>query len=187
MAEGLQWALTKNFAYRLIDECEGFSKLNSDSQNSGIIITGKLRLGSQEFETKSIAECTFIADDLWAESPPTVICKEPWVTLGKADWHIAEDGTLCWDYDVHWKDCMASITNEVTGGEAAEFGKIWMLRSVRNLLNRHLFARRSGIMEWRKEWDYWNHGRDEAAKEYLKLLRSKKRSAVVMPVAENSR
>jgi hypothetical protein len=57
-----------------------------------------------------------------------------------------------------------------THGGAAEFGSRWLLRSTRNLLNRHLFAARTGIREWRKEWDYWAHVGAEI--EYLKSIGS---------------
>jgi hypothetical protein len=74
-----------------------------------------------------------------------------------------------WDYQLRWKDCMIDALDKKTLGEVAELGTIWILRSTRNLLNRHLFAYRSGIKEWRKEWDYWAHGQ-AAADEYLKPL-----------------
>lgn len=181
MRDAFRWALAQNFGYRLACECAGFSKLNLSQENREIVIIGKLPLGSEEFDTKSTAECTFVVNDQWIESPPIAICKEPWVTLGKEDWHISKDGVLCWDYDVYWKDMMTSEIKQGTHGEGAYFGTRWMLRSVRNLLNRHLFASRTGIKVWRKEWDYWGHGPEAAAVEYSRLRTSERLPLAVVP------
>src|SRR4051812_44527242 len=98
MFDPFQWALAQNFGYRLASECIGFPKIQCNRDKYEIVITGKLPLRSDEFDTKANAECTFIVNDRWPESPPIASCKEPWVTLGKVDWHIFTDGLMCWDY-----------------------------------------------------------------------------------------
>lgn len=169
MPDFFRLAIANNFAWRLCTAFDGCPKIKIDCDKYQISIAGSLALGSAEMETKKHAECVIIVDCEWMQRPPLVICKEPWVTLGKADWHISDQGVMCWDYKSRWKDLISIALETGTHGGAAEFGSRWFLRSTRNLLNRHLFAFRSGIKEWRKEWDYWAH--DETAEaEYLKSI-----------------
>src|ERR1017187_9251546 len=143
MPRSFQWALAQNFAYRLCPAFRGFPEVINDRDNCRITVKGKLNLGSNEMPTKATAQCCFIIDDLWMEKPPAVACMESWIHIGK-DWHAFDGGWLCWEYDEYWRDSLKAVISEVTHGHASEFGSIWLLRSVRNLLNRHLFAHRSG-------------------------------------------
>lgn len=169
MIDPFRWAVTYNFAYRICSAFEHCPEIKSDREKYQITIVGRLALGSDEMQTKKCAQCIIIVDDGWVQSPPVVICTEPWIILGEPNWHISSEGVLCWDYASHWKDSISTVLKAETHGNAAEFGSRWFLRSTRNLLNRHLLASRSGIKEWRKEWDYWAHG-EAAAREYLKSL-----------------
>jgi hypothetical protein len=177
MSDGFKWALAQNLGYRLCAAFHGFPEVTSDKNNCKVIVKGKLNLGSKEMASKARASCCFTIDGLWTEKTPAVECSESWLHIHK-EWHAFDKGSLCWEFDEYWKDSMAQVVSEVTHGQASEFASIWLLRSVRNLLNRHLFAHRSGISEWRKEWDYWAHER-AAAQEYLKLIRTLPSAALV--------
>jgi hypothetical protein len=164
-----EWAVAQNLAYRICCELDGFSHVIEDRDNLQIRITGNLALASQEFITRAKAKCKFLVDAHWPEDSPDVWCDEPWVKHG-ADWHVDYAGKLCWEYHRRWKDSIYAVTKEATLGNAAEYGTVWLVRSVRNLLNRHLFAHRAGIDSWRKEWDYWAH--DQAVeRQYLKSVK----------------
>ncbi len=129
-----------------------------------------MTLGSPELSTRATAKCLIVIDAGWMVSPPYVRCTEPWLRKGEDDWHTSQFGVLCWDYDTRWKDTTQAIINQSTIGQAAEYSVASMLRSVRNLLNRHLWAHRLGEKVWQKEWDYWPHNPTVAAKEYAANL-----------------
>jgi hypothetical protein len=150
------WAVAKNLGYRICSKLDGFSCINENPQKLQIRITGHLALASNEFSTRAKAKCDFYIDAFWPETPPVVYCMEPWLKNG-AEWHADRTGLLCWEQNLNWKDSILLVIQEATIGNAAEYGTTWLIRSVRNLLNRHLFAYRAGIESWRKEWDYWAH------------------------------
>jgi hypothetical protein len=165
MDKKYDWALAQNLGYRICSKLDGFPHRNENQEKQQIWITGSLALASDEFFTKAKAKCEFYVDAHWPEKPPVVWCKEPWVKHG-AQWHIDRTGLLCWEQYLNWRDSIRSVIEEATIGNAAEYGTTWLIRSIRSLLNRHLFAHRAGIEAWRKEWDYWAH-EQAGEKQYL--------------------
>jgi hypothetical protein len=174
MDDKFKWAVTQNLAYRISSELIDFSKLEEDRNNLQILITGKLGLASEEMFTTVSANCKFYVDFNWPEKSPNVWCFEPWLKRGKPEWHTDANGELCWDQKLHWKNDIQAAVQEGTIGNAAEFGKTWIIRSVRNLLNRHLLAHRDGAMGWQRNWDFWAH-HEAGEKEYLNTVSSRTR------------
>lgn len=165
MNDEFKLALAENFAWRLNQAFRPPPTIQKTPGSFEIKIRGRLSLGSNEMATRSAALCRVIVDDQWIDKPPVVTCEESWIRKG-VSWHISPEGVLCWEYNEYWRNEVARVVELATHGQAAEFGTIWLVRSVRNLLNRHLFAYRTGIKEWRPEWNFWAHGRS-AAKEYF--------------------
>lgn len=97
------------------------------------------------------------------QTPPLVLCAEPWVKKG-ADWHNKD--SLCWVIPDEWKDAM-NWKGKPVADIMAE-GLDWFLGGVRCLLSRHYHAHLEGIETWPPEWLAWGHG-DAGVKEYKRM------------------
>lgn len=93
-------------------------------------------------------------------TPPIVYCSEPWMKIGP-DWHNGPP--LCWALPDEWRDAMSWRRKPVAS--IYEQGIDWMVKSVRNLINRHYSAHLEGYDTWPEEWDYWGHFK-EGVREY---------------------
>lgn len=169
MSKEFEWSVTQNLGYRICSAFRGFPKIIENRKEQKLRIIGDLLLGSDEFPTKAVAKCSFDIDCNWPTTRPTVTCREPWIK-NSLEWHVL-DNVLCWEQELCWKDRIQKAIDEGTIGNAAEFAKIWMIRSVRNLLNRHLFAHRTGSTHWQKQWDFWAHY-EAGADQYRKSIES---------------
>lgn len=170
--EILQQPLAQNLAYRIVERLDGFSEVVEEPATRRIRITGRLALGDEEFHTKSKARCIFDVGPRWVEDIPHVACLEPWITRRPPEWHIGKDGSLCFEFSLHWRHELSGMVEQFTYGLTAEYAAAWLLNSTRSLLRRHLLAYRQGLTNWPQAWNYWPHG-SEAAKRQLKHLLQK--------------
>jgi hypothetical protein len=163
--EVIEWPLTQNLAYRIVERLDGFSKLIEDRNRKEIRVTGYLPLADEEFATKKKALCVFDVNAQWVCKIPEVMCLEPWVTRKLPEWHADEYGRLCFEFNLNWERKLPVMVEHYTLGLTADYATKWLLNSTRSLLNRHLFAFRNGINAWPKCWDYWAHGMVDAERQ----------------------
>ena len=163
----IDWSVTQNLAYRIAERLVGFSRIVDDKINCVIQVIGQLPLGDQEFSTGKKARCAFKVDSQWVQKTPEVICLEPWIIRGLADWHIDENGRLCYEFDLNWEQELSAMVEQYTLGLTADYATQWLLNSTRSLLRRHLFASRNGITTWPKSWDFWPHERTAAEQQLI--------------------
>lgn len=155
--EYFEWSVTQNLAYRVVEKLDGFAKVIEDKNARRIEISGDLPLAGEEFSTQKQAECIFRIDSQWLSRIPEVVCLEPWVTRKIPEWHVYDDGRLCFEFNLKWEQELPAMVDQYTFGLTASYAAQWLTNSCRWLLNRHLFASRNGIRTWPKSWDYWAH------------------------------
>ena len=137
-------------------------------EKKNIHLDGCIELGDEHFYTQKKARCSFDISTNWVQKIPIVICRESWVIRKPPEWHVYEDGNLCFEFELNWGYKLSAMVDKYTHGLAAEYATKWLLSSTRSLLNRHLFAVRAGIKSWNADWNYWPHGHDDASKEFLR-------------------
>jgi len=161
----IEWPLAQNFACRIVERLDGFSKVIEDRTKCQIQVGGRLPLADQQFFTKNSARCVLEISSRWAWEIPEVACVEPWLTRKMPEWHADENGRLCFEFKLKWEKELPAMVEQYGFGLIADYAATWLLNSTRSLLNRHLFAFRNGIKSWPKAWDYWPHGTIESARQ----------------------
>jgi len=86
--------------------------------------------------------------------PPVVICMETWI-IRETNWHCSSEGGLCWIKEQLWRKLHGS--SEKTTALVYEEGARQLHNDVLSLINKHYYAKMTGITEWQKEWDEWSH------------------------------
>jgi hypothetical protein len=170
--ECLEWPLVQNLAYRVVEKL-GFATVLEDKNGRRIQITGNLPLASEEYVTNKRAKCTFYIDSHWPWKIPVVFCLESWVRREVPEWHVYEDGRLCFELDLNWERELPAIVKEYTFGLGASYAAQWLISSSRSLLSRHLFAFRDGITTWPKSWDFWAHTLEDAKEQLSKTQKTR--------------
>lgn len=111
------------------------------------------RLDLVTFYAEVTIEVPWLFKDL-KRVPPRVVCHETWMKVD-SDWHINEDGTLCWVLAREWSDVMA------WKGKPAKAiiteGHTWLMNGVRCLISRHKVAHDEKLTKWPEEWPQWDH------------------------------
>lgn len=107
----------------------------------------------------------------WETRCPQVRCREKWMKKG-ADWHISDDGTLCYALTNHWADAIKELESKLPVLCFIEISAQWMIDCVQWLLNAHLYAHQFDMERWPDEWASWPHY-DKGVKKYQKLYQNK--------------
>ena len=120
--------------------------------NTSISIRGALILPG----TKVKGDCEFVLTERLLDLPPAVRCFNKWIRR-EIDWHVYNDGTLCYELPQRWKDVLAQIDTENGERVAGICALDWCLAGVRKLLSFHLIAYSEGLRTWPKSWQAWKH------------------------------
>lgn len=88
--------------------------------------------------------------------PPEVSCSESWIKK-ETNWHCGSDGSLCWIKEQLWKKLHGSPKKKTF--LVYEEGALQLYNDVRSLIEKHYYAKMTGITEWQEEWDEWGHYR----------------------------
>ncbi len=104
----------------------------------------------------------------WRDSPPTVICEEPWVRR-HIDWHVYRTGELCWVLPKQWKDAVSSFERRIPTLSLCESSAFFLLRNVEYLLKCHRIGYEKGEESWNPEWSEFLHDK-EGVEQYLREL-----------------
>jgi hypothetical protein len=128
-------------------------------------VRGVLNLRDLAAETTYSADCTFIVSTNWRRFPPKVFCFENWVRHS-IDWHIFDDGSLCYEFFKRWADRVALVDHSNQAHETVRYAAKWCVHASRSLLEKHLLADRQNIKTWPGKWDAWSHGVEAATYEY---------------------
>jgi hypothetical protein len=164
--EALHWPLAQNLAYRIVTRLEDVTREENPFEK-WIKVSGRLPLASIDFSTRKLAACSFKVGHNWLWEMPEIVCSEPWIIRGQADWHINANGEMCSEFDVKWQKHLAELVERYTYGLTAEYATEWLVNSTRSLLQRHLVAYRTGLTEWADDWDFWAHARDVAERQFI--------------------
>jgi hypothetical protein len=121
-------------------------------------VDGLLNLSHDSVSTSKTAWCAFYLRPEWIEEMPVVFCLEDW-TIREIDWHMNEQGWVCYELPERWTDTMRTVAGQEGVACAAKFGAVWCLESVKWLLYRHYFASITGLRKWPASWPQWPHGR----------------------------
>ena len=114
----------------------------------------------------------------WHKIRPSVTCCESWVRR-EADWHVSDNGELCWVHAHLWKDVLRGLDEFLSGPELIATAAYWCVEHSSSLMAKHLEADRVSYSgPWPEEWDAWAHYADGDA-EYEKAKRRGKVDRIV--------
>ena len=164
----LDWPLAKDAALKIHSELKN-AELSFDEKGKSALIKGTLPLGDSDYSTKAMAQCRFKLRADWLRNIPHTHCDASWLKR-EIDWHAYSDGGLCFDLGLFWSDEIFAVVDAYGHVAAAEFARIWLVRSVRSLVRRHLVAHRVGITDWSSSWADWKHGR-KGVEQYFQMKR----------------
>lgn len=116
-----------------------------------------LNLSHDRISSSIDAHCIITADDNWVMNQPEVICREHWVRR-HIDWHVGEDGGLCYDLDLRWLEKVSTVFQSEGIRAAAKFAAEWCLHHTKALLWKHHYAYVHNIEKWPSDWPAWGHG-----------------------------
>ncbi len=135
-------------------------------------VRGELNLAHDGIVTDVVAECEFSFVKEWRVQMPKVTCFSPWIRKG-GDWHIYNDGSLCWEFDLMWRDKIAEVEKKEGSISVIQLAGAWIIHSAQWLLYRHHYAAIHGITTWPSNWPYWRHGPKAAGEQYRELQKQK--------------
>jgi hypothetical protein len=107
----------------------------------------------------------------WETHCPQVRCREKWMKEG-VDWHINDDGTLCYVLANHWADAVNELNTKLPVLCFIEISAQWMVDCIQWLMDAHLYAHQLDMENWPRGWDSWPHY-DKGVQKYQKLYRNK--------------
>jgi hypothetical protein len=147
-----------------------------DRQNWSAKILGVLNLSHDEIETDLLAYCSFEICHDWWKNLPTAYCNDYWVRKD-IDFHIGEDGWICFDVDVRWQKYVANVLKQEGMRAAALYGAAWFSHHCRWLLYRHHYFYVNNISEWPKDLPAWGHGNEGRREFFLNEFRKRQRKS----------
>ncbi len=175
----LGFSLQKYFADSKLavhPELEFAKGLNGLMSPGVATVHGSLNLSHHEIVSSVSVQCRFTIKRNWRASPPTLRCTEPWLRRqgGRltTDWHIFDDGALCYTFPIQWLEQLAAIESKYGTEAATASAGFVAINSSRWLLYRHLQGYREQLVDWPVEWPQWPH-HELAIQEYR---RSRQRS-----------
>lgn len=110
--------------------------------------------------------------------PPQVKSSAPWLRRN-IDWHVFDDGTLCWAYPQHYFELMRALSNHLDEPELLQTAACWCVSKSAELVQRHLIAEECALKTWPQEWDAWPHGIDAAQAQFNEMKRRGKFDAEI--------
>lgn len=110
--------------------------------------------------------------------PPQVKSSAPWLRRN-IDWHVFDDGTLCWAYPQHYFELMRALSNHLNEPELMQTAACWCVSKSAELVQRHLIAEECALKTWPQEWDAWPHGKDAAQAQFNEIKRRGKFDAEI--------
>ena len=110
--------------------------------------------------------------------PPQVKCSAPWLRRN-IDWHVFDDGTLCWAYPPHYSELMLALSNHLDEPELLQTAACWCVSKSADTVRRHLIAEQCAVKTWPQEWDAWPHGNDAAQAQLNEMKRRGKFDAEI--------
>lgn len=96
-------------------------------------------------------------DSDWRTKPPFVFCKEFWIRQN-TDWHVNENGSLCWVLGDQWRDAISNFEQLTSGFGVCEAASHFLIRNVSYLLDCHRVGHERAIREWDQNWSAFLHG-----------------------------
>lgn len=105
----------------------------------------------------------------WRAAQPQVYCSESWIRK-ELDWHLYEDGSLCWEHPLQWKDRCEICFSVLDNGQACDRLAYDLVTNVRYLVGRHWKGAELGLVKWPSDWLQLSH-HDPGTREYLKSRR----------------
>jgi hypothetical protein len=132
-----------------------------------IEITGHCPLHFDGKILKKLAFCRIIYTEDWHVNMPIVFPEAPWIKKDP-DWHMYDNGALCYELDVRWHETLSNIWHKDGASIAAHTAAQWLTESAGLLLGRHYYASLTGIKKWPTEWADWKHG-NEGVRQYDRL------------------
>jgi hypothetical protein len=110
--------------------------------------------------------------------PPQVKSSAQWLRRN-IDWHVFDDGTLCWAYPQHYFELMRALSNYLDETELLQTAACWCVSKSAELAQRHLIAEECALKTWPQEWEAWPHGIEAAQTQFNEMKRRGKFDAEI--------
>jgi len=141
-------------SHGLIIKSDEIASTPYGSFNNAIMLHGNVKL-----QSNIITQLVVFITGNWSLIPPRIICSEKWLRR-ESDWHIYENGELCYVLPDEWKDTIQENITRHGVRYAIEMGTVWCYDNVVDLLNKHWIAYCDGLITWPQAWPAWKHGED---------------------------
>lgn len=144
----------------------GRGTFNQKQNGPSCLLIGNVRIGSDIIAGMGVL-CTVEPTHQWQREIPKISCLESWIRRGDMDWHAYDDGSLCVEVALRWRDEIAKVATTHSEAQTLCFAAEYLLNSAAWLITRHRYALENGLKKWPTTWPYWAHG-PQGNRDYLK-------------------
>lgn len=130
------------------------SRLKRSGSLAHYLLQGALPLAT--FDSLRVPVAIRVNPDWWNQ-PPDVICTEFWVRK-EADWHVNDNGTLCWVLGNQWRDTISIFDQKSSSSGVCDAASFFLIRNVTYLLNCHRMGHEKAARDWDPSWSAFLHG-----------------------------